>query len=867
VSTSLGRLASVTDPDGFTARTYYYTDGAISQTQTPFQSAVGLGVTRTYDPDGNETSETHHANCTSSNSCTPGVTQRWYDGADRLIEVSQPGNTGTGLPPVWLTRYKYDLSKGGQQQFAGSSFTAHGNLYATQEYTPGWQDISGISYDAVDRPLGKYKFSPGDSNPNAYVETMAYDGSGSAGLLSSVTNAVGERLNYAYDADGKVAAMTSSDNSLAALQYTYDPDGRAAAIASATYGSEARTYDDDGRETSVQEPSGNPHYTASSKIGYAYYPNGMRSTLSTTGRTFTQAPLLQYTYNGLGLLASETADVSNVPKKFSFAYTNAGRKSSETDPFTGLAVPGTSQHIVPTTWSYDPSEYGRVSAVQYPNGSLMQSISYDAEDSLRQWTIPNGSIQWAPINVSQSYSARSELTGQYFSSTSMPVHSGGTISNITFNGGTAPSLGGVRSSIDSRTGVVYYEQQSPPGCKYTPNDTVTNAFDKAGRETLSTTVTHPVDSNCSSLTEQDNKNYDAADHILAANGISGYNYTFGWGPNGHAVTINNNQAGTSTSIHWDGDHPLFESDANGSVNAIFVGDLGAYSSQNAQKYPLVLTAIDRDFSTKDVLEHNASGYGYWTPLSTPYVSNPKFQQFAEEPTQYPSPSFTGQLLYLPYSLQRTDALDVGNGKLEIAGVRSYDPALGSWTTPDAYAGDVHDPMSQKPYMWNRNNPVAYTDPSGYCIEDFCIGESLFGIALLLARQAAIHGAEITDAAAHPGGGGMARPAEHAALDARATVLHATLDPIAREMRATAVVKTAEGPVLVSSSRATLSRAQKAALTAGEVAVYGKDGTHAEINALRQALENGLTPIGAGVAGQPICNGCQAVLNSLGLRTP
>lgn len=242
---------------------------------------------------------------------------------------------------------------------------------------------------------------------------------------------------------------------------------------------------------------------------------------------------------------------------------------------------------------------------------------------------------------------------------------------------------------------------------------MTNAFDKAGRETLSTTVTHPVDSNCSSLTEQDNKNYDAADHILAANGTSGYNYTFGWGPNGHAVTINDNRSGTSTSIHWDGAHPLFESDANGSVNAIFVGDLGAYSSQSAQKYPLVLTAIDRDFSTKGVLEHNASGYGYWTPLSTPYVSNPKFQQFAEEPTQYPSPSFTGQLLYLPYSLQRTDALDVGNGKLEIAGVRAYDPALGSWTTPDAYAGDVHDPMSQKPYMWNRNNPVAYSDPSGY----------------------------------------------------------------------------------------------------------------------------------------------------------
>ncbi|MGB8834286.1 MAG: HNH endonuclease signature motif containing protein, partial [Candidatus Sulfotelmatobacter sp.] len=36
-----------------------------------------------------------------------------------------------------------------------------------------------------------------------------------------------------------------------------------------------------------------------------------------------------------------------------------------------------------------------------------------------------------------------------------------------------------------------------------------------------------------------------------------------------------------------------------------------------------------------------------------------------------------------------------------------------WTTPDAYKGDVHDPMSQRSYMWNNNNPVAYSDPSGY----------------------------------------------------------------------------------------------------------------------------------------------------------
>ena len=49
----------------------------------------------------------------------------------------------------------------------------------------------------------------------------------------------------------------------------------------------------------------------------------------------------------------------------------------------------------------------------------------------------------------------------------------------------------------------------------------------------------------------------------------------------------------------------------------------------------------------------------------------------------------------------------------IQGVRSYDAFAGKWTTPDAYKGNVRDPMSQQPYMWNRNNPYQYSDPTGY----------------------------------------------------------------------------------------------------------------------------------------------------------
>ncbi len=49
----------------------------------------------------------------------------------------------------------------------------------------------------------------------------------------------------------------------------------------------------------------------------------------------------------------------------------------------------------------------------------------------------------------------------------------------------------------------------------------------------------------------------------------------------------------------------------------------------------------------------------------------------------------------------------------VQGARSYDPTSGQWLTPDPYAGDVRDLMSQKPFMWNGNNPVSNSDPSGY----------------------------------------------------------------------------------------------------------------------------------------------------------
>jgi len=68
---------------------------------------------------------------------------------------------------------------------------------------------------------------------------------------------------------------------------------------------------------------------------------------------------------------------------------------------------------------------------------------------------------------------------------------------------------------------------------------------------------------------------------------------------------------------------------------------------------------------------------------------------------------------------RSDGLAVESGSglnpitVTIQGTRSYNNSTGQWTTPDAYEGEIEDPLSQRSYVWNRNNPVKYSDPSGF----------------------------------------------------------------------------------------------------------------------------------------------------------
>ena len=194
---------------------------------------------------------------------------------------------------------------------------------------------------------------------------------------------------------------------------------------------------------------------------------------------------------------------------------------------------------------------------------------------------------------------------------------------------------------------------------------------------------------------------------------------------------------TSLTAHWDGDTILFLTDANG-LNVDY--KIGLDGEVNRDVSFTGLNTYDRDGSGFILQTSNTTGNSAMNPLdpttgSSPYV---------------PASSGYTASTFVPYPYSRSDGFfwnifginsDPSSPGMQISGVRAFDPTLTTWTTPDAYAGEVHDPASRMPYMWNKNNPYVYSDPSGYCVWDLCIGEA-FGAAELVMMATAMVGSYV-----------------------------------------------------------------------------------------------------------------------------
>ena len=211
--------------------------------------------------------------------------------------------------------------------------------------------------------------------------------------------------------------------------------------------------------------------------------------------------------------------------------------------------------------------------------------------------------------------------------------------------------------------------------------------------------------------------------------------TYTWGSNGHPRLVASSSGANSGSdaTYWDGSSMLYSvtNGGNGGVDDIKIGTDAEWTATDPYHG---VTFYDRGSDGSVAFCHNDSGGSgglgdgdasithnrFWSggpsnPCGPPNT-NPGWGM------QYPlkvawNGSYQGATAGVGagWTIGELRADGINDGVNTIQGVRAYDPTAGQWTAPDAYPGNVRDPMTQKAYMWNGNNPTEYQDPSGYLL--------------------------------------------------------------------------------------------------------------------------------------------------------
>jgi RHS repeat-associated protein len=735
----------------------FFANGQLASSQTPEEAAAGVVTSYAYDADGDVIGETHHFG--NQGASQPGTTQKYYDGADRLVEVGLPQDSTDFYSFPWLTRYLYDLTQGvGTVSFTQSTthnFVAHGSMYKTQEFvnlatqwdtsasgSPTWTDLQGAAFDALDRQVALYKFGS--------ITSTAYDATSSTlGLVSSALSQVGTATSNSYDAVGRLVSQSFSGGDAGvtpSVSTTYDPSGRIVSKYSAAFGTQTYTFDADGRLSTSAEPTGGSGLSnfpgsgvvnAPATLTYSYYPNGWRSALTVSSAALSKSNLLQYAYRTDGLVSQDKLNYGST-SVFGFTYSNAGRILTTSDPFSG------------TTKTYD--HYGRLATYAIAAGTY-DTYGYDPEGN-RIGVHLNTSFN--PNTFYHSFSKRNELVDRTRSANGYPVPSPSptafTSNHVSFSPLLAAQIGS--QATPGPTPVPNPCTPLPPPFPPLKYSTTAGSiqYDAAGRQTdnhVGTTTKECVNSFWENWQQQNTdatRSYDALNHqvsqgtSIVTSGIGGTSPTYylyeriAWGPNGHPLIIGTDSTTSGATpppsyqietLHWDGDQLLFTTNGTGQLDDIKVGALADYLPLDAGH--VGLTVWDRDDKGQSVSEHNATGHDIWI------VPDPNLQyQHVVVVNGSPQSGYTGQSSLPLYNTELGSMQASGphgtpfNGMIDepsadgitnewtvFQGERTYSPDVGSWTTPDAYPGDIHDPASQKPFMYDRNNPISYSDPTGF----------------------------------------------------------------------------------------------------------------------------------------------------------
>jgi RHS repeat-associated protein len=723
----------------------------------------GLTTTWQYDgygrktlevrPDGTRTQFTHFSCAGGNCPCEPG--SLYVIGSiDRSSSGTQIG-TERYIHYDSLDREIYRMFRGFDGNF-NESLTQYDSLGRVSQKSRPFvggcamplttPQVTTYSYDALSRVVT-------ESLPDGNRIQHAYHG-----LLTSDTNQNNQTRTVTKNSQGQVVSVADAQGNV--TRYYYDPFGNLVETIDTTgQNVVSATYDARGRKIATSDPD----------LGaWSYSYNTLNQLVS---QTDAKGQTSQFTYDVLGRLIQRTEGDMTATWTYDTAPYGIGKLASAgatgpaagTNPFQramsydGLGRPSqVATTIDGATYtisgSYDAN--GRLSQVAYPSG-LAVNYGYTSLGYVQQLSdASSGQIYWtanardAEMHLTQDTAGNGVVTSRTFNAPTGRLTGivAGSGNGVAYFGYFYDGVGNVLSRGDGNTGI-----------------TESFTYDTLNRLTSSTL-------NLSPAPLVKNYAYDSIGNLLLKSDAGYYTYPAPGMPRPHGV------------VSIDGAiSATFTYDANGNQTA--AGGLGRTIGYNAANKPATITQGALTLNFADDVDHQRykqtvmqganvtttrylDAFGVHVELVTGATTQwndylmvggsmvgVRFLQGTTVTLRYFHQDRLGSIAALTDAsgnVVERDAYDAwgkrrfvngtddptgsitsqtiqgftGQEMLASVGLvhlngRVYDPTIGRMTSADPMVPDPLNGQTWNRYSYVGNNPVAFTDPTGYCFLDLC----------------------------------------------------------------------------------------------------------------------------------------------------
>lgn len=574
----------------------------------------------------------------------------------------------------------------------GSSFTSY--YYDSNNYTNKIVDPLGNQASFIYDSYGnKTRVIDGKGNNTSYE----YD---NTNILKKVTDAKLNNTLYGYDSVGNRTTVTDARNKV--TTYSYNEFNQISSITNPLNQTIQFGYDKNGNTTKVLSPKGDEvsyTYNALNRLNEVYY-NGVKK--------------WNYEYDANGNITSVTESATGKNKNYIYDKNDRMTRleegtSNSTDYVYDDNSNLTSRKITAGSTTIDNGyNYNKLNQVIgiSREGSSLEKFTYDEQGNVISIIRSNGTYS------SFKYDEANRLT---------------KVTNYNASGESEDyyeyiyDKNGNRTSVITKDGAISYQYDELNQLleeKLLDGTTISYEYDTVGNRTKkivtngnSTTTTYTyndgneltaVDGQAytydqnGNLTNNGDKTfiYNEENRLIEVKDSS--NQTIAKFTYDHEGKRNSITKSTGTiNFHYEGNNVIYETDESDNITAEYTYDV--------QGNPATMIKNDETYY------YHVNGHGdvmSLTDISGNIVAEYSYDAWGNIISQIGSMASENPYRYAGYRYDEST-------ELYYLMARYYDSEIGRFITRDTFHGFEDDPQSLNQYAYTGNNPVKYSDPSGY----------------------------------------------------------------------------------------------------------------------------------------------------------